>query len=196
MFVRQAAIFRLWRSKVSGLCSVFVDVSKVREHRSRNADAVAITVLSLPKGGSEGMAARGPSRSHSGGGRTKPGTKKGRDGERGRNQAQGQREQALGDEPWSRGECFRAVGMRGERTHRPCRRGRPHSPANPGIFGRRRGLPGLQLPSGSTKPTAGERNPHITLPKPKKKLTPEQRREKKRRKAEFETIFVDGNIPF
>ncbi|MCC5840718.1 MAG: hypothetical protein JJT96_11385 [Opitutales bacterium] len=28
--------------------------------------------------------------------------------------------------------------------------------------------------------------------KPKKKLTPEQRREKKRRKAEFQTIYING----
>jgi len=30
------------------------------------------------------------------------------------------------------------------------------------------------------------------MPKPKKKLTPEQKREKKHRQEEFETIFVNG----
>jgi len=30
------------------------------------------------------------------------------------------------------------------------------------------------------------------MPKPKKKLTPEQKRAKKRRKAEFQTIFING----
>jgi len=30
------------------------------------------------------------------------------------------------------------------------------------------------------------------MPKPKKKLTPEQKRAKKRRKAEFRTVFING----